>query len=388
MGVAAFVSSSSANPTVLGAVLVGFLAAGCSTAEASQADTRLDAVEREIAEAQGRLRAVKAEVAEAEARAEAARAEAEFQGCQAKVTQLRAEMERRRAQCAKDVADRNLCIAHNSERTATSGIVGCGLGLAVAAMSGGTATPWALGGCAAGAGAGALSGDECPAATCAANLDDIDSTVMRENGLDAPPRCGGFAGLDAVEGRAIAASGLPVQRLKPGTYADAANMAVGDVLISVQGIPVGSVDDIERVLSAVSDRQALRVDVVREGRLFHLSAPASRHVDRDRRADTPKLGILLGAPVAQVQYRAGVFVSSVVPNSPAATTGLRAGDRLENVNAVGAPAGSNTNLSLGELEAAMGDLRPGTQVDFRLVRDGRAAVAHVQLEPRRGRASL
>ena len=95
MGVAAFVSSTSAYPTVLGAVLVGLLAAGCSTAQASLADTRLDAVEREIAEAQGRLRAVKAEVVDAEARAEAARAEAEFQGCQAKATQLRAEMERR-----------------------------------------------------------------------------------------------------------------------------------------------------------------------------------------------------------------------------------------------------------------------------------------------------
>ncbi|HKY34599.1 MAG TPA: PDZ domain-containing protein [Polyangiaceae bacterium] len=386
MGAAAVVSSGWVYPTLVAAIVC--VVAGCDSVQGSPTDARLDTVERQIAEAQRRLLAVKAEVAEAEARAEAARAEAEFQGCRAKVTQLRAEMERRRAQCAKDVADRNLCIAHNSQRTATSGIVGCGLGLAVAAVSGGTAAPWALGGCAAGAGAGVLSGNECPAATCVASLDDIDATVLHESGLDALPRCGGFVGVEVVEGRAIAAHGLPIEQLSPGTYADAANLAVGDVVTSVQGIGVASIQDIERVLSVVSDGQAVRVDVVRGGRLFQMSAPASRHIDRQRLADKPKLGVHLGPPVAHVEYRAGVLVSGLVPDSPAETTGLRVGDRLASVQAAGALTASDIDLSLGELEAMMGELRPATQVDFRLLRDGRVAVAHVRLEARKGRAAL
>ncbi len=151
----------------------------CST-ESLSPDPRLDAIERQIAAAQAKLDGVRKEVAAAEARAEAARVEAEFQSCRAQVKEIRAEVERQRAQCAKDVADRNLCIAKNSERTATGGLWGCGLGIAVAALSGGSATPWALGGCAVGTGAGALSGDECPSASCASALNAIEPKVLSD----------------------------------------------------------------------------------------------------------------------------------------------------------------------------------------------------------------
>jgi hypothetical protein len=110
------------------------------------------------------------------------------------------------------------------------------------------------------------------------------------------------------------------------------------------------------------------VDVVRGGRLFQLSAPASRRIDRQWLADKPKLGVHLGDPVAQVQYRAGVLVRGLVPGSPAETTGLRVGDRLDSVQAAGALTASNVNLRLGDSEATMGELRRATHVDFRLLR--------------------
>lgn len=370
------------------APLCGVVAIACNAAGPSPTDARLDSVEREITDAQARLQAVKAEVAEAEARAVAAQAEAEFQGCRARVIQLRAETERRRAQCAKDVADRNLCIAHNSERTATSGIVGCGLGLAFAGMTGGAAAPWALGGCAAGAGAGALSGDDCPAATCAANLERIGQDVLDENGLEAFPRCGGFAGIEVIEGTATAPRGVAIQQVRPGTYADSANLAAGDVLTSIQGLSVGTKQNVADVLRDLSDRQILEVEVVREQRLFHLRAPASRYLEPGSRADSPTLGATVGEPVGPVQYRSGVVVTSVVPGSPAHTTGLQAGDRIEGVTLSGAPATEASNLGLEQLEGIMGDLRPGVDVDFHLVRDGRRAIAHVRLETRAGRAQL
>lgn len=374
------------SPLIL-AGLSGAFSSGCNKAEAAEA-SRLSAVEQEITDARTRLDAVRAEVSAAEAHAEAARAEAEFQACQAKVTQLRAEMERRRAQCAKDVADRNLCIAHNSEQTATTGLVGCGLGLAVAALSGGSAAPWALGGCAAGTGAGALSGDACPEATCVASLDAIEQSVVRESGLENVPRCGGFAGLDVAEGRAVALHGLPIKQVLPGTYADSANVAVGDILTAVQGYAAADAGDVARVLSSVRERESLQVDVVRGGRLFHLSARASRRLGRQGLADSIKLGAILGDPVEQVPYRTGVIVITVEPGSPAARTGLQAGDQLLGINTADGSAKANENVSLRDLEASMGLLRPNAQVDLRLRRGERNAVAHLTLEARAGRALL
>lgn len=384
----ALFAASPGRGAVVAVALIGAFSSGCNAARAAETDGRLSAVEHQVAVAQTRLEAVKAEVAAAEERAEAARVEAEFQACQAKVTQLRAEVERRRAQCAKDLADRNLCIAHNSERTATTGIVGCGLGLAVAALSAGSAAPWALGGCAAGTGAGALSGDECPEATCAANLDAIDQDVVRESGLEKIPRCGGFAGLEVAEGRAVALHGVPIKEVLPGTYADSANVAVGDILTAVQGSPAADAKDVARLLTSVSERQSLRVDVVRGGRLFHLTAPASRRVGPQRLADTVKLGAILGDPVEQVPYLTGVTVTMVEPGSPAASTGVQPGDQLLSVNVAGEAAKASGAFSLDDLEASMGSQRPGTQVDLRLRRAGRNAIAHLQLEPRAGRVQL
>lgn len=375
------------TPLILAGLSAAF-SSGCNTAKAAEADDRLSGVEQEVAAARTRLEAVKSEVAAAEARAEAARVEAEFQGCQAKVTELGAEVERRRAQCAKDVADRNLCIAHNSERTATTGLFGCGFGLAVAALSGGSAAPWALGGCAAGTGAGALSGDECPAATCAANLDAIDQDVLRDSGLEKIPRCGGFAGLEAAEGYAIAPHGLPIKQVLPGTYADSANLAMGDILTAVQGSAMVDASTVARVLSLVSQRQNLQVDVIRGGRLFHLTALASRRVGPQGLADTIKLGAVLGEPVEQVPYQTGVVVTTVEPGSPAANTGLQAGDQLLGVHTAGEATKPTGAFGLGDLEASMGAMRPGMQVDLRLRRAGRNAIAHIQLEPRAGRVQL
>jgi hypothetical protein len=160
--------------------LVGLVVAssGCS----QEGDPRLSALETRIAQEQVKLDAIRQQVATAEARAEAARIEAEYQGCRAQVKEVRAEVERRRSVCAKDVADHNFCLAQNSEREATSGLWGCGLGIVAAAFSAGAAAPWALGGCAVGMGTGAAAADQCPAPICTNEMDHAASDVLAERG--------------------------------------------------------------------------------------------------------------------------------------------------------------------------------------------------------------
>ena len=368
--------------------LAAVLQVGCNSAQAAPPDSRLASVESEIAAAKIRLEGVRAEVAASEARAAAARAEAEFQGCRARVTGLRAEVERRRAQCAKQVADQNLCVAHNSERTANSGILGCGFGLVAAAVTGGAAAPWGLGGCAAGLSAGELAANECPLPACAANLETIEDDVVRENGLEALPRCGGFAGIEVAEQQAIARQGLPVERVVAGTYADSASMAAGDVLTAVQGTSVRDPDQLKQLLEKVRVGSPLAVTVVRGGRLFKLTAPASKHVSRGRLLDTVQLGAILGKPVSQVSYRSGVVVTKVAPDSPAAAAGISAGDQLRDVTTAGGEPAKRESVQPADIESALGDLAPNTRVDVHLMRDGKRAIAHLQLEPRARRAAL
>lgn len=372
----------------LTSALVGL--ASCSSNDSSTPDPRLEAVERQIAAAQSKLEAVRKEVAAAEARAEAARIEAEFQACRAQVKEIRAEVERQRAQCAKDLADRNLCMARNSERTATGGLLGCGFGIAVAALSGGSATPWALGGCAVGAGAGALSEDACPSATCAAALDAIEPNVLSERKLTGVPRCGGYLGLELRDGRAVVAQGLRVDRVNPGTYGDSANIAVGDIVIAIDGAPTGTLRQLEAVLRQTREGQPLTVGVVRGDRLFKLTAAASRRTGEGDFADAVKLGVRIGPTVPRVQYRFGVVAESVVAGGPADKAGVQVGDQLQGVGVAGSTKGvaSAGSLQLAEVEAVLGDLRPTATVEMQLVRQGRPMTATAHLGPRNARAEL
>jgi len=336
----------------------------------SNSNARLDAIEQRVVAEQAKLAAIQKQVAEAEARAEVARKEAEFQSCRAGVKEIRAEVERRRATCAKDVADRNLCLARNSERTATGGIIGCGLGLFAAAFTGGAATPWALGGCGAGFGAGSLSADVCPGAMCAATIHSVESVVLGERNVLAYRRCGGFVGVELVAGQRVVARGLAVAMVGPGTYGDSAGVAAGDILIVVGDAVVGTLDEVEQALVRVQERQPLTVAIIRKGELFLLTAPASRRTGAGGLAHTLKLGVEL-QPGENIEFRDGVSIGTVTPASPAAAAGVREGDRLAALVLHGSDERSKREQKISRLadaEMFLEDAPTGADVTFSVIR--------------------
>ena len=73
---------------------------------------------------------------------------------------------------------------------------------------------------------------------------------------------------------------------------------------------------------------------------------------------------------------AGVPISGVGPDTPAAAAGFRAGDRLTSF-------GTRPLASLHDLSAALADARPGDRVDVTVTRDGKPAVLHVTLGERK-----
>lgn len=349
---------------------------------------RLASIETRLRVEEERLKAVQRDIAASEARAEAAREEANFQSCRAQSMELRAETERRRAQCAKAVADRNLCAARNSERTATNGIIGCGLGIVAATVTGGTAAPWALGGCGAGLSVGALSEDQCPSAECASTLDNLEAEVLAERQLAAPPRCGGYIGLELESERATAAYGLVVDEVNPGTYADSASMAAGDLLLSVNDRLIVEHDDVQGALRTVEEGSPLRVDVVRDGALFELSSQASRRLGNGKLSKSLLLGVKLKKPTTRASYVAGVVVATVRSDSPAARAGVRAGDVVKGIGSANDPAAMQGVSRVADVESFLGDKRASQYITLSLARGPETPVAEIQLAHRQARTDL
>jgi hypothetical protein len=360
--------------------------AACS----QRTDPRLSAIEARIAQEELKLHAIQQEVIASEARAEAARLEAEHQACRAQVKEIAAEVERRRAVCAKDLADHNLCIAKNSERTATAGLWGCGLGIAAAAFSAGAATPWALGGCGMGLGAGLQAADECPVPSCAKDLAHVPTEVLSARGLSESPRCGGYAGISVEAVGSQARSGTVVSRVYPGTYGNAANMAAGDVVISINGVSISTSADFDVALAPIREGQALGVSVVRNGELFELVAPASRRTTNGEFAEGVRLGVEIGATIQNVTYKSGVRIASVMPEGPAAAA-LQVGDIVSGLSLATStkhPIVNQVVRKVDQVETFLSDTRAADDVSFSVQRGSAPLTMLVHLGPRAEKREL
>ena len=108
-----------------------------------------------------------------------------------------------------------------------------------------------------------------------------------------------------------------VSGLRPNDDVQALGLEVDDYVTSVNGRVVAQVGDFRRGLLAQDPEQPLEVRVLRGERSVQLSMPA---LDRER-------ALLLAADVA-LSVDQGSTVVAVTPTGPAASAGLRSGDRV------------------------------------------------------------
>jgi S1-C subfamily serine protease len=113
--------------------------------------------------------------------------------------------------------------------------------------------------------------------------------------------------------------GVVIAEVRPGTPAEVAGLAPGDVITAVNGDPVFSVCDLWDLVQEAADARELVVRVNRGGMVREVTARLDPASDERR----TRLGLTV---------QPGVVVAETLPGTPAASAGLAPGDVIAAVN--------------------------------------------------------
>ncbi|MEQ8435378.1 MAG: trypsin-like peptidase domain-containing protein [Oceanicaulis sp.] len=183
--------------------------------------------------------------------------------------------------------------------------------------------------------------------------------------------------LDQALGEAMglgSGDALLIDTVEAGSPAAAAGLAVGDLLLSVDGAPVGLPRDINRALLARSVGDAMTLSLRRGGARLEARVVLAEGPSRQGpagaggsqgRADGYGLRFAAGALPGD-----GAVVDRVQPASPASLAGFRAGDRVLAVNGRIVADGLEARLRLDEA---------GPAAAIRVLHEGESEPRHVGL---------
>tara|TARA_A100001037_G_C14829923_1_gene491622 strand:- start:149 stop:706 length:558 start_codon:yes stop_codon:yes gene_type:complete len=142
------------------------------------------------------------------------------------------------------------------------------------------------------------------------------------------------------------ATGALVSRITPDSPAAGSRLETGDVIIGFNNRPVESTRDLPRMVAKAPVGQSATVKVLRDGKEVTMDAVLASIPEtgqtRQMTAPTPRkdrLGLRLvplneEARTALGHQGEGVLVEEVMPSSPAARKGLKAGDIILKVGNV------------------------------------------------------
>lgn len=172
-------------------VVVMFAVAGCSQSSTDAAlTTRAESLSQRVHEEEERLRglnernaALSRQIADQEQRLADAQ-------CRATRAEIRAQVARREAICMGARVTFARCAAQEARDTTDRTLLGGLLGLAAAAVTGGAAAPFVLGGVAAGSATENVQARCGTSPTCEMDVASLEREVLARRGLDQPPTCG------------------------------------------------------------------------------------------------------------------------------------------------------------------------------------------------------
>jgi len=182
--------------------------------------------------------------------------------------------------------------------------------------------------------------------------------------------------------------GLVVAEIEPHSLADEAGLQVGDVMIALEGMPTFSAAMVAKQLEKQFAGDRVRVRIVRDGKPQELRIPlvdvatVSPPSNKPQSNTPPSNAIAqrsptlpndptlaaggmtlreLGVELSRTPNRRGVVISEVQPNTPAATAGLRSGDRIVSID-------GRMVTTTQTLQRELATVAPGSTLSMRLVR--------------------
>ena len=168
--------------------------------------------------------------------------------------------------------------------------------------------------------------------------------------------------------------GVLVTQVFPGDPADKAGIKMKDIVIAVDGKPVGTSRELSSAVAGMAVGKEVPVKILREGKEQTVKVQLAERKDTEQAAkgqapETEELGIRAADLNPETARRfgideneKGVLVAAVKPSSKADQAGLQQGDIVKEVNRVAIQ-------SVNEMKAEFGKAKSGDAVPF-LVKRG------------------
>jgi len=182
--------------------------------------------------------------------------------------------------------------------------------------------------------------------------------------------------------------GALVSSITPGDPADKGGIKAGDIIVSFDGKAVKELNDLPKIVAATPPGKTVKIKVIREGSEKALSLKVGKKGEKEAVAKaapakkapetklgintetlTPELALKLGMPGQQ-----GIYISRVLPDSPAYDAGLKPGDIILEINR--RPVKDNKSY-----EKAIKSVKKGLNILFLIQR--RNSSVYVVVEPKK-----
>jgi serine protease Do len=124
--------------------------------------------------------------------------------------------------------------------------------------------------------------------------------------------------------------GALIDQVSPGGPAERAGLHMGDIVTSVNGVPIKSSTDLTQQVALARPGEAIRLGVLHDGQAREIAItsglrPSESALAANAEGANGQDGGLLGLQVAP-DARGGLVIEGVSPDSDAAQRGLRQGD--------------------------------------------------------------
>jgi serine protease Do len=161
--------------------------------------------------------------------------------------------------------------------------------------------------------------------------------------------------------------GVLVGQVYPGTGAEKAGMASGDIIKSVDGKPVKNVNELVREILKKKVGQKVNVDILRDGKEMTLEVVTSTQPDKPEMPEEKKTDDKLGAKVQELTpqlaarygisgVNRGVVILGVEDGSLAQEIGLQEGDVILEINRKRIESKKNFDKAMDEANVEKGIL--------------------------------